>query len=109
MKDDEQYEAFDFNSSDYEFAMQRGTHRRQTKEQQIYGILGTGNNRRNNTQDALALGVFADSDDDGKPSFSGGKAKASYNTPVSFVSGGIKKGSKTEVMNTIEPGLWTRL
>lgn len=51
----------------------------------------------------LNLGVFAPSSDEEenasfmKFSSVGGKKKASYNTPVNFISGGVKKGNKIEL------------
>lgn len=51
----------------------------------------------------ISLGVFAPSSDEedeteyAKSKFSGGKKKADYSVPVSFISGGIKKGNKIEL------------
>ncbi|CAJ0963264.1 unnamed protein product, partial [Mesorhabditis belari] len=78
MDDDDGREEFAINDTDLDFAM------------------NPGRNRRHQTKEQAALGIWADddSDDDGsaRPSF--GRKRPNYNTPVNFVSGGVAVGNK---------------
>ncbi|KAI6180418.1 Septin and tuftelin-interacting protein 1-like protein [Aphelenchoides besseyi] len=76
MAEDEEYESFDFNDRDLDFALNRGPRRRQTKEQQIYGVWAE------------------EEDEDERPGF--GRQKGRSNGPVAFVSGGVAVGNKIE-------------
>ncbi|KAL3077180.1 hypothetical protein niasHS_013169 [Heterodera schachtii] len=71
-------EEFEFDQTDFECAMGRRKFKRQTKEQEIYGI-------------------WAEEEDDQRPSFQHGKKRPNDSAPVSFVAGGVKVGSKTQL------------
>uniref|UniRef100_A0A1I7RQT8 G-patch domain-containing protein n=2 Tax=Bursaphelenchus xylophilus TaxID=6326 RepID=A0A1I7RQT8_BURXY len=72
---DEEFESFDVNDRDIEYALNPGRNRRQTKDDQIYGIWAE-----------------KDEEEQARPSF--GKTKPLKFT--NFVSGGISVGSKMD-------------
>ncbi|MFH4981967.1 hypothetical protein AB6A40_008676 [Gnathostoma spinigerum] len=81
-EEEEGYENFEIDDRDLHFALNPGSHKGLSKNQQLYGIWA---DREESDDDESHLGF-------GASSFN--RKSKNYSAPVNFVSGGIKEGNK---------------
>lgn len=77
---DNEYEPFEITDYDLENEFNINRPRRNTKNQQIYGI--------------WAKEEDSDDDAEGRPSFKGSKKPKNYSAPIGFVAGGVQQAGK---------------